>query len=110
MRENMILISMIGTMKKIANYFGNKEKHLMKLMTKIFLKINGIYSQINFDNLVYRFKDGRKRDFTFIGNAKIVLTKQKLVQQNLNMQKNYNFFVTNVNALRKGNKKPQKIK
>ena len=92
MRENMILISMIGTMKKIANYFGNKEKHLMKLMTKIFLKINGIYSQINFDNFVYRFKDGRKRDFTFIGNAKNCVDKIKADAAELEYAKKLQFF------------------
>ena len=84
---------MIRTMKKIANYFGNKEKHLMKLMTKIFLKINEIYSQINFDNLVYRFKDGRKRDFTFIGNAKNCVDKIKAGAAELEYAKKLQFFL-----------------
>ena len=83
---------MIGTMKKIVNYFGNKEKHLMKLMTQKSLKINGICSQINFDNLVYRFKDARKRDFTFIDNAKNCVDKIKAGATELEYAKKLQFF------------------
>ena len=46
-----------------------------------------MYDQIGFKNSVYRFKDGRMCDFSFIGNEKNVLKKFKVVKQNLGMQR-----------------------
>ena len=40
-------------------------------------KINKIYNQVDLDDLVYRLKDGRKRDFSFIDNAKKSCSQNK---------------------------------
>ena len=46
-----------------------------EIFDKAIKKINKIYSQVNFDDLVYRFKGGRKLDFSFIDTAKDLVHK-----------------------------------
>ena len=47
-----------------------------------------IYSQVDFDNLVYRFKGGRKLDFSFIDNAKNLVYKINAGETKLEDAKN----------------------
>ena len=47
-----------------------------------------IYSQVDFDDLVYRFKGGRKLDFSFIDNAKNLVYKINAGETKLEDAKN----------------------
>lgn len=60
----------------------------MKYLTKQLKKINKIYSQVDFDDLVYRFKGGRKLDFSFTDNAKDLVHKINAGETKLEDAKN----------------------
>lgn len=47
-----------------------------------------IYSQVDFDDLVYRFKGGRKLDFSFTDNAKDLVYKINAGETKLENAKN----------------------
>ena len=47
-----------------------------------------IYSQVDFDDLVYRFKGGRKLDFSFTDNAKNLVYKINAGETKLEDAKN----------------------
>lgn len=72
------------------------------------------YSQIDFDNLVYRFQDGITR-FSFTDKAKnlhkIIQIKKKggetKVKNAKTKKKQLRFFETNLKGLRKGYSRPE---
>ena len=59
-----------------------------EIFDKAIKKINKIYSQVDFDDLVYRFKGSRKLDFSFIDNAKNLVYKINAGETKLEDAKN----------------------
>lgn len=59
-----------------------------EIFDKAIKKINKIYSQVDFDDLVYRFKGGRKLDFSFTDNAKDLVHKINAGETKLEDAKN----------------------
>lgn len=59
-----------------------------EIFDKAIKKYIYIYSQVDFDDLVYRFKGGRKLDFSFIDNAKNLVYKINAGETKLEDAKN----------------------